>query len=242
MIACIKLFIMKITLCVILLLAAARPLQACPLCNRKVYEGIFDNTFYPNLLVMLSAFIISGIIVFVLSAYSLKKYKRHPAKNSLSPVPLTNASIILGIGLGGFIDGILLHQILQLHEMFSAKIAATDYVGKSINMFWDGVFHFFCFVVVLTGIILLWKLSGRTDINRSGKLLAGGLLIGWSLFNIVEGILDHHLLKLHNVVEFSTNHTPGNLAFLVGSVIMLVIGYALKISATKPFFDKQSVL
>ncbi|RYF47809.1 MAG: DUF2243 domain-containing protein, partial [Cytophagaceae bacterium] len=102
--------------------------------------------------------------------------------------------MVIGIGLGGFIDGIVLHQILQWHEMLSAKIPNTEYVGKSINMFWDGIFHFFCLLVTLVGIVLLWKLLKRNDINRSGKLLSGGLLLGWGLFNIVEGVIDHHLL------------------------------------------------
>lgn len=42
--------------------------------------------------------------------------------------------------------------------MLAAKIPATDYIGKSVNMFWDGIFHFFCLVVVLVGIVMLWSL------------------------------------------------------------------------------------
>src|SRR5690606_25378146 len=112
-------------------------------------------------------------------------------------VPLTTTSIIIGIGLGGLIDGIVLHQILQWHEMLSNKILATNYVGKSVNMFWDGIFHAFCLLIILLGCVLMWRLLQRNDINTSGKLFSGGLLMGWGIFNIVEGIIDHHLLKLH---------------------------------------------
>ncbi|ELB87945.1 hypothetical protein Rwratislav_37287 [Rhodococcus wratislaviensis IFP 2016] len=35
--------------------------------------------------------------------------------------------IILGIGLGGFVDGILLHQLLQWHHMLTST--DTDNVG-----------------------------------------------------------------------------------------------------------------
>jgi len=35
------------------------------------------------------------------------------------PIPLIAAGIFLGLGLGGFVDGILLHQILQWHHMLS---------------------------------------------------------------------------------------------------------------------------
>ena len=33
--------------------------------------------------------------------------------------PLVTAGTVLGIGMGGFVDGILFHQILQLHNMLS---------------------------------------------------------------------------------------------------------------------------
>ncbi len=135
--------------------------------------------------------------------------------------------MVLGIGLGGFTDGILLHQVLQWHEMLSNKVAIDTVLGKSVNMFWDGIFHFFCLIVVLVGVVLLWKMLFRKDIERSGKLLSGGLLLGWGLFNIVEGIIDHHLLKLHNIRETHTNIDFWNFAFLGLSVIMLITGCAL---------------
>ncbi len=180
---------------------------------------------------MLSAFIVLAIIVAVLTVLATRKYKLRAAANPhvlvLSPVPLTTASMILGIGLGGFIDGIVLHQILQVHEMLSNKIPSTNYIGKSVNMFWDGIFHAFCLVVVFTGIVLLWKLLSKKNIDYSGKVLCGGLLSGWAIFNIIEGIIDHQVLKLHNVIEFSRNHNTGNYIFLGISVIMLVAGYIL---------------
>jgi len=205
--------------------------NACISCNRQVRNGIYDSMFYPNLLLMLSAFIVLTIIVVLLARISRLRYQARirllKDKDLLSPVPLTTAAMVLGIGLGGFMDGIVLHQMLQWHEMLSAKIPPTDYVGKSVNMFWDGIFHFFCLAVVFTGVLLLWKLTGRPDINRSGKLLSGGMLMGWALFNIVEGIIDHHILKLHNVVEYAADHHTGNTIFLGASAVMLLAGYFL---------------
>ena len=220
-----------------LFLGMGSPLFACVTCNKQVQEGIYNSQFYPNLFTMLSAFIVLAIVVAVLSAATTKRYKSRLAANPniiiLSPVPLTTASTIIGIGLGGFADGIVLHQILQWHEMLSNRVPATDYIGKSVNMFWDGIFHFYCLVVVLVGIVLLWKLLGRQDADRSGKLFGGGLLLGWGLFNIVEGTIDHHLLKLHNVMEFAVDPAPANYMFLGISVIMLVAGIILINNHTK---------
>lgn len=212
-------------------LATSPSVFACWLCNQKIREGIYNSQFLPNLLTLLSAFIVLALIVAALTVITAKRHKVRLAANpgmvALSPVPLTTASMVLGIGIGGFIDGIILHQIFQVHEMLSNKIPATDYVGKSINMFWDGIFHFFCLMVVLVGVVLLWKLLWRKDIDRSGRLLSGGLLMGWGVFNIVEGIIDHQLLKLHNVIELSPDHETANLAFLGISVAMLIVGYTL---------------
>jgi uncharacterized membrane protein len=194
---------------------------------------------------MLSAFTILAVVVAILTALTAKRHKIRVAAASnnqiLSPVPLTTASMVVGIGMGGFVDGIVLHQILQVHEMLSNKISATEYIGKSINMFWDGIFHFFCMAVVLIGIILMWKLLSRKDVDRSGNLFGGGLLLGWGLFNIVEGVIDHQILKLHNVIELAANHNIANFTFLGVSVVMIIIGFLLVNTENKTRYISTTV-
>jgi uncharacterized membrane protein len=209
-------------------LAITAPAQACITCDRKIQEGIFDSAFGQNVLVMLLPFAVLAGVVLLLARLSAKRYgARAAAGTSKTPVPLLSAALVLGIGLGGFVDGIVLHQILQWHEMISARLPPTTYVAKSVNMFWDGIFHAVTLLVTLAGVVLLWKLLRRNDIDRSGKLLAGGLLGGWGLFNIVEGFFDHHLLKLHNVREVTSNKDVWNYGFLGFSVLLLVVAYAL---------------
>jgi uncharacterized membrane protein len=213
------------------LLLLAQPAAACITCNKKIQEAIWDSTFYPNLLAMLSPFIVLGGLVAVLARISRDRVKTPTSDGDqrlvLNPIPLLTAALVLGIGLGGFADGIVLHQILQWHEMLSNKLPPADLVTKSVNMFWDGVFHFFCLLVVLTGAVMLWKAGRRPQANLSGKLLGGGLLAGWGIFNIIEGILDHHVLKLHNVREITGNIAAWNWGFLGFSVLLLLAGWAL---------------
>jgi uncharacterized membrane protein len=215
----------------LLFILTAQETWACPFCNPQIKNAIYDSRFLPNLLVMLSAFFALGLIVTGLAFISARRYKalkaKHPAGDHLSPVPLLTTALILGIGIGGFIDGIVFHQILQWHSMLSNRIPATEYVGKSVNMFWDGIFHAFTLVVTLVGIIRLWKLLWRKDIVRSGYLLGGGLVMGWGIFNMVEGIIDHQVLKLHNVRELSNDPEIWNLGFLGFSVVLLVVGFFL---------------
>ena len=48
-----------------------------------------------------------------------------------------SAGLILGLGLGGFIDGITLHQIMQWHNMGSAVLPPSTMEAMSQNMVWE---------------------------------------------------------------------------------------------------------
>jgi len=218
----------------ILLSGGVKPIfSSCINCNTELQNRLYDSIFYPNLLVMLSAFIVLALIVWSMGSLSIKRYNvtlPHEANRTwLNPVPLSTIAMVLGIGIGGFLDGILFHQILQWHGMLTNKIPATNLIDKSVNMVWDGVFHLFTLCIVMTGIILLWKLYKRNDVNTSGNLLSGGIIAGWGLFNIVEGIINHHLIKLHNVREATIDPDIWNYGFLLSSLIILVVGlYIIK--------------
>lgn len=203
----------------------------CVTCNSAIREKIFDSMFMPNLLTLFSAFIALAIVVGILAFLFTKRHNNaveaYPNNKFLNPVPFSTAAIVMGIGIGGFLDGILLHQILQWHEMISNKLPPDNYINKSVNMFWDGIFHLFTLIIVIIGTILFWKLLHRKNIDKSGNILAGGLIAGWGLFNIVEGIIDHHLLKIHNVRELTANPEIWNYGFLIISIVMVVVGYRL---------------
>ena len=46
---------------------------------------------------------------------------------------VSKAGILLGIGLGGFVDGIALHQIAQWHNMGSAILPPTTMDAMKIS-------------------------------------------------------------------------------------------------------------
>jgi uncharacterized membrane protein len=141
--------------------------------------------------------------------------------------PLVAAGILLGAGLGGFVDGIVLHQILQWHNMLSGQLPPDTLVRAKVNMYWDGLFHAAVWVLTVVGLALLWAATGRADVPHSGRTLVGGLLLGWGLFNVIEGLIDHEILGLHHVYEYTPNHLPADLGFLVFGLLLLLGGWAL---------------
>ena len=109
--------------------------------------------------------------------------------------------------------------------MLSNKVSTATVAGKSVNMFWDGIFHASTLIIVCAGILSLWNLSKRNDIAKDTGILAGGLLTGWGLFNCVEGTINHHIAGLHNVREYA-NHDLWNVGFLILSILLLNTGIA----------------
>ena len=200
---------------------------ACISCNKELQSAIKES-YYINTFAMFSAFIILTVLVLTLN-YLVQKHLNR-AKNNTEyelPAPLIYTAIILGIGLGGFADGIFLHQILQWHEMLSNKIAPDTVLNKSVNMFWDGIFHLFTLMTTTLGIYLLWKTQSNIKIVKSGYILLGGIIFGWGIFNLIEGIINHQILHLHNVREITTNKDLWNYGFLLFGTILVIIGILL---------------
>jgi uncharacterized membrane protein len=140
--------------------------------------------------------------------------------------PLVAAGILLGAGLGGFADGILLHQILQWHSMLSSVRPPTDLVSMKYNMVFDGLFHAFTWMTTAVGVARLWRAGARSDIPWSTATFVGSLLVGWGLFNSVEGVIDHQLLGIHHVHPGSAE-LAWDLGFIGSGVLMLLAGFVL---------------
>jgi uncharacterized membrane protein len=194
----------------------------CILCNREVWQGIQDSLRQPGAALLLPFAVLAAVVI-VLALWPAKKTDM----GARYQWPLMRASLVAGIGFGGFIDGIVFHQLLQWHEMLSAQLPPSDYVTKSVNMFWDGVFHAVTLLASITGFLSLWKAARNPSNDTSGKLLGSGLLAGWGCFNILEGLLDHHILALHNVREPGAPANNLNLYFLLFSVLLLILAWML---------------
>jgi uncharacterized membrane protein len=96
----------------------------------------------------------------------------------MNPRPLVSAGTLLGIGMGGFVDGIVFHQILQTHNMLSARRPPDTVVNIEINMVWDGLFHAFTWLTTALGLLLLFPGAGRAPRAVGGGCHRRGVGVG----------------------------------------------------------------
>jgi uncharacterized membrane protein len=152
---------------------------------------------------------------------------------------LIAAGTLLGSGLGGFIDGIVLHQLLQWHNLLSAVVPPLDLASAKYNMLWDGVFHAFTWILTAAGLALLWRSMHAQRAMGATRTLVGSLALGWGSFNFVEGIIDHHLLGVHHVRP-GPAQMAWDLGFLMFGIVLMVLGGVL-VSAGRASWTPEPV-
>lgn len=144
--------------------------------------------------------------------------------------PLGLAGLLIGIGMGGFFDGVVAHQILQIHNMLSNRFFPDTVVNAEINMFWDGLFHAVCWIITAFGIGATWRVARRGSVPLVTKYYVGSMAFGWGLFNLIEGVIDHHILQVHHVVQraVGAEQLLWDLAFLASGVVLIGVGVLMR--------------
>jgi uncharacterized membrane protein len=134
------------------------------------------------------------------------------------PGRLKLPALLLGFALGGFFDGILLHQILQWHHLLSGVV---DDGRLRFHMLWDGLFHAAHYLLALAGLWLL--LARRRNAPVAGAVLAGGALIGFGAWHLLDAVLNHWILGLHRIRQDVAEPLPWDLLFfgLGGAAVAL---------------------
>jgi uncharacterized membrane protein len=143
--------------------------------------------------------------------------------------PSVVPTLLLGLGLGGFVDGIVLHEILQWHHMVShvAHYPVDTVAGLEVNVVADGFFHVVTWLLVWAGTtmtVVSWR-HGR--LAPTWSFHVGLLLAGWGIFNVVEGVVDHQILGVHHVRDDLGAPLSWDVGFLVFGVLLVAVGRLL---------------
>jgi uncharacterized membrane protein len=126
-------------------------------------------------------------------------------------------AILVGVGLAGTLDEVVLHQLLGWHHFYDRSTPTAGLVS-------DGLFHLFSTVVLVIGLIQLVE-RRRTTQDRPRVALAG--ILGAGAFNLYDGTIQHKLLGLHQVREGVPSNLPYDLGFLAIAAIVALAGALL---------------
>ncbi|MFU8865288.1 MAG: DUF2243 domain-containing protein [Rhodobacterales bacterium] len=106
---------------------------------------------------------------------------------------------LIGVAIGGFFDGILLHQILQWHHLLSGVAGSETVLDLRVQILADGLFHLAHYIFALVGAWLLWSARSRPMVAGAGHHLLGWALIGFGAWHVTDAVLAHWVLQLHRI-------------------------------------------
>ena len=133
------------------------------------------------------------------------------------------AAAAVGVGLMAAVDEIVFHQLLGWHHLYDRSTPAVGLLS-------DGLLHAVELVLLVAGGFAL------ADLHRRG-LLAGaqaraGLLLGAGGFQLFDGLVNHKLLRLHQV-RYDVHLLPYDLAWNGFALLLLLAGAVLAVRARR---------
>lgn len=138
------------------------------------------------------------------------------------------AAFLIGFSLGGFFDGILLHQVLQWHHLLSA-VSGEAFRDIRVQILADGLFHVLMYIIVAAGLWRLWRMPRQYAGQINGGRLFAYALLGFGIWNVVDATVFHWLLGIHRIRMDVDNPLFWDLLwFFVFGVLFVGLGWWLR--------------
>lgn len=121
-----------------------------------------------------------------------------PSDSVVHTAGLRLPGLLLGIAFGGFFDGIVLHQILQWHHLFSG-LSGGRWGDLRVQLLADGLFHLLMYLLAACALMLLVR--GRHSLSMPGArdTLLVVFVTGFALWHLLDAVLSHWLLGIHRI-------------------------------------------
>ena len=127
------------------------------------------------------------------------------------------AGLLFGAGAMGAVDEIVFHQLLHWHHFYDRASGAAGLVS-------DGLLHAATWSATVAGLALL------AEVRRRGSFAAGAwwgaVLLGAGAFQTWDGVVDHKVLRVHQV-RYGVDLTGYDLVWIAGGVVLLGLGAVL---------------
>jgi uncharacterized membrane protein len=104
----------------------------------------------------------------------------------------------------------------------------TSLGGLQADVLADGLFHAVAWLFVVGGIAWLWDTARHGGWTWRWRTLLGWMLVGWGVFNLVEGAVNHHLLGIHRVRPEAADPLVWDIGFLVSGAVLMAVGWMLQ--------------
>jgi uncharacterized membrane protein len=131
------------------------------------------------------------------------------------------AAVLVGVGVMAAIDEIVFHQLLAWHHFYDRGTGA-------MALFSDGLLHAAELVAIVGG--LFWFADLRARRALVPQAAWGGLLLGAGGFQLFDGLVDHKVLRLHQV-RYGVDLLPYDLAWNLAGGVLLLLGALLTVRA-----------
>jgi uncharacterized membrane protein len=133
------------------------------------------------------------------------------------------ACALIGAAVMAAVDEIVFHQILHWHHFVDRSTPAVGLVS-------DGLLHTAELLALVAGFV--WY----ADLRRRGALASAhawaGLFLGLGGFQLFDGIVDHKLLRLHQI-RYGVELLPYDLAWNGAALTLLAVGALLAVRARR---------
>ena len=129
------------------------------------------------------------------------------------------AGVLIGMGLAGTLDEVLLHQLLGWHHFYDRSTPAVGLAS-------DGLFHLFSTGLLVAGVYRLARRRAAEGPRGSRRAVAGACL-GLGGFNLYDGTVQHKVLRLHQIRPQAPDQLPYDVAFVGIALLVLLVGVVL---------------
>ncbi|XVQ06559.1 DUF2243 domain-containing protein [Spirillospora sp. CA-255316] len=131
------------------------------------------------------------------------------------------ATALIGVAVMAAVDEIVFHQLLGWHHFYDRSTPAVGLLS-------DGLLHAGELVAVVGGFFWFADLRRRAALVPSAGW--AGLLLGAGGFQLFDGLVDHKLLRVHQI-RYGVDIVPYDVAWNAAATVLLVIGAVLLLRA-----------